>query len=338
MKKIKHYFLSANTNEGFWSYFDNVNSKNKEGFTYILKGGPGSGKSTLMKRIGEYFLGMGEAVEYFHCSSDPVSLDGVHLIDKNVSIVDGTSPHVVEASVPSANSKIVNLGEFISLDVKKNYHEIMDLYKSKSDCYNNINKLLSCAGILYDMNNKIEEEYLDKNKIDKLYLKLTSKYIKQEENIKLWTKRDLFRTVIGDSGEINYDKQNYFKHVLKVNLGVFGANILFEKLTSQFLNNGREVICFHDYLNPKMISSILVNDDFLIERENTNVKIEDYAILDSFITNQNMIESILEQVSKYLSKAKSYHFKVENIYNSFIDFDLILSKTAQIISEIKTNF
>lgn len=61
-------------------------------FTYILKGGPGCGKSTLMRQIAEVFCDR-EPVERYFCSSDPHSLDAVVLTKSKVAIVDGTAPH-----------------------------------------------------------------------------------------------------------------------------------------------------------------------------------------------------------------------------------------------------
>jgi hypothetical protein len=47
----KNYFTSANSALGFVSFFeDNIKELNR---LYILKGGPGTGKSTIMKNIGK---------------------------------------------------------------------------------------------------------------------------------------------------------------------------------------------------------------------------------------------------------------------------------------------
>jgi hypothetical protein len=127
MKNIKHYFAGANTGIGFSNFFDYINDKEKDGYEYVIKGGPGTGKSTFMKKIGEYFIKKGEPVEYFYCSSDFDSLDGVRLADRNICVVDGTAPHVIEANVPAVADKIINVGEHISDDIAKNKTEITQL-------------------------------------------------------------------------------------------------------------------------------------------------------------------------------------------------------------------
>lgn len=90
------YFLGANTPQGFYSLYDEWINQKETRF-YVLKGGPGCGKSTLMKKIGAKLEADGAQVEYIICSGDPDSLDGIYLPEKRVAIVDGTSPHAVGA-------------------------------------------------------------------------------------------------------------------------------------------------------------------------------------------------------------------------------------------------
>lgn len=103
------YFLGAMTQNGFSTEFGKI-IKNKDFFTYILKGGAGTGKSSLMKKIAADFE-CDEDVVRFYCSSDPNSLDAVVLKQSKAAIVDGTSPHVFDPDYPGACQKIVNLGE-----------------------------------------------------------------------------------------------------------------------------------------------------------------------------------------------------------------------------------
>lgn len=92
MAKIS-YFLGANTPGGFYSLMDKLLDPAKARAIYILKGGPGCGKSTLMKKLGAWGEEAGQRVEYIYCSGDPDSLDGVIFPDLAVAIADGTAPH-----------------------------------------------------------------------------------------------------------------------------------------------------------------------------------------------------------------------------------------------------
>ena len=89
------YFLGANTAEGFYSLYDELIDEATASAFYILKGGPGCGKSTLMKTIGKALEQDGLGVEYILCSGDPESLDGILVPEKGVAIMDGTAPHAM---------------------------------------------------------------------------------------------------------------------------------------------------------------------------------------------------------------------------------------------------
>ena len=62
---------------------------------YILKGGPGCGKSTLMGKIGDWAEEAGLETEYILCSGDPGSLDAVVIPALKAAVVDGTAPQGV---------------------------------------------------------------------------------------------------------------------------------------------------------------------------------------------------------------------------------------------------
>ena len=88
-----HFFLGANSGQGFQNLFPRFCRPEDHYDLIVLKGGPGVGKSTMMRRIGKAMEDRGEDVEYLYCSGDPGSLDGVHIPRIRTAIVDGTAPH-----------------------------------------------------------------------------------------------------------------------------------------------------------------------------------------------------------------------------------------------------
>jgi len=95
MKQSKtelQFFLGANAASGFVSHFEELYDPEGGWKCYIIKGGPGTGKSSMMRRIVERTPGLEH--EMIHCSSDPESLDGVIFPEKKICIADGTAPHV----------------------------------------------------------------------------------------------------------------------------------------------------------------------------------------------------------------------------------------------------
>jgi hypothetical protein len=92
-KKALHFFLGANTPQGFVSRFDQLSGPEDGWRLFVIKGGPGTGKSSLMKKVAQAFDN--QALEFIHCSSDADSLDAVILPESRLSIADGTAPHAV---------------------------------------------------------------------------------------------------------------------------------------------------------------------------------------------------------------------------------------------------
>ena len=106
---VKRIFPGNNSIRGFFSYYDS-NLREAER-VFVLKGGPGTGKSSLMKGLAAEFLEKGCDVELWRCSSDPDSLDGIWIPHCGAAVVDGTSPHVVEPRYPGVKEEIVDLGD-----------------------------------------------------------------------------------------------------------------------------------------------------------------------------------------------------------------------------------
>jgi len=117
------YFLGANSPAGFYSLYHQLTDPARMEALYILKGGPGCGKSTLMKRIASHAQAEGLDTQLILCSGDPDSLDGVVLPQKGIAVVDGTAPHVIEANCPGAVDTYVDLSRFYDHDALQSVKE-----------------------------------------------------------------------------------------------------------------------------------------------------------------------------------------------------------------------
>ena len=86
----RRYFPGANTGRGFIGHFEGIVPPWSEPhYTYVLKGGPGVGKSTLMKKCAAIARANGFTVEEFRCASDPESLDAVRIPQRRLVLLDG---------------------------------------------------------------------------------------------------------------------------------------------------------------------------------------------------------------------------------------------------------
>lgn len=105
------YFAAVNSGEGFVGFFDEIFYAPEITRRYIIKGGPGTGKSSFMRRVAMHAQMKGREVCYYYCSSDTDSLDGI-VIDGRTAFLDGTSPHACETVLAGACDELINLGAF----------------------------------------------------------------------------------------------------------------------------------------------------------------------------------------------------------------------------------
>ena len=94
MPKIQ-YFLGGNTPSGFYSLYHQLSDPGRLQALYIIKSGPGSGKSSLMRRVARHAQAAGLETEEVLCSGDPDSLDALILPQLGAALVDGTAPQGV---------------------------------------------------------------------------------------------------------------------------------------------------------------------------------------------------------------------------------------------------
>ncbi len=142
------FFLGANTPGGFYSLYGGFTDPRRDRL-FILKGGPGCGKSTFMKRLAAACQEAGRDVEVIHCSGDPESLDGLYIPDLKTGYVDGTSPHVIEPSFAGSEGVYVNLGAFYDLaELSRHREEIAALTAEYKGHYSRAFRLLSAAAEL----------------------------------------------------------------------------------------------------------------------------------------------------------------------------------------------
>lgn len=145
------FFLGGLAPGGFHGYFDKLDTPPQEQL-YLIKSGPGCGKSTLMKALAAASLDGGDITERVHCSSDPDSLDGVVFWEKGKAILDATAPHTLDPGAPGAAQQVVSL--YHTMDTAKlqeSQCEILDLFRSCAYYQERAARTLaSAAGLVLD--------------------------------------------------------------------------------------------------------------------------------------------------------------------------------------------
>ena len=128
------FFLGANSPQGFVSRFDQLDCGDPQWHTFIIKGGPGCGKSSFMRRIAELFAPHCPSMQLIACSSDPDSLDAVILPEWKVSIADGTAPHILEPKQPALSESLLCFGSFLDPLLLMEHADTIRSISQATDC------------------------------------------------------------------------------------------------------------------------------------------------------------------------------------------------------------
>ena len=146
---ITQFLLGANSPAGFYSLYDELIDRDSARSVYILKGGPGCGKSSLMRRVARHAQAAGLSVQYILCSGDPDSLDAVVLPELNAALVDGTAPHIVEPACPGVVDRYVDLGRHYDADALQPLRaDILARMEENRAAYRRCYRCLAAAGAL----------------------------------------------------------------------------------------------------------------------------------------------------------------------------------------------
>ncbi len=345
-------FLGANTKAGFVSFFANSYDADEGWRAYIIKGGPGTGKSSMMKQLAAFFAEKGERVELCPCSSDPDSLDAVIFHNSKTVIMDGTAPHTVDPAFPGACEKIINLCDCWQDEAfggkRKN---IIKLTRENKSLHAHASRYITAAGTLCEQNRKIAEGFIDEQKIKRVAKKTCRKMFKEGGAAR---EEKRFLSGITPKGLIflRHSIAPYYKTVIALedSLGAV-AKVFFSEVRKQCLSMGKKIITCYNTVNPEMIDHILLPEDsvaFCIENRHTHPegitrriharRFTDMVALSSkrqtLNFNRRAAEELLREAIRLIAEAKRTHDLLEEYYIAAMDFAKVGEITARIAGEI----
>lgn len=345
--KVRHLFPGGNTTQGFFSYYDNILSQEEATRIICLKGGPGVGKSTYMKRIGKAIEEKNYSIEYLHCSSDPDSLDGILIPAIKIAIVDGTSPHVVDPKNPGAVDYIINLGEYWDEKaIRKNRKQILQVNTAVSKLFKRAYKYLAAASYLYKDIVLIHQDAVNEAGVyieaDKIISKILTDVDVAEKVGKV---RKLFASAITPKGFVNH-----LDSVIGCNDKVFRiigepgtyTSKLLNLIMEEAVKRGLDVEAFYCPIDPvnklehliiKELGVVFIttNDFHNLDVVNSQIidmnKYIEYTILNQYFDvlqyDYRLYKELLNSAVKTIHDAKKSHDYLETLYVPHMDFDKV---------------
>lgn len=341
-EKATHYFLGGNTGQGFYSHFNYIIPQQKATRIICLKGGPGTGKSSLMKKIGKAYLDKGFDVEFHHCSSDSDSLDGVLIKNLNVALLDGTAPHMIDPVNPGAVDDIVNMGVCLKEENFKSIKaELLKVNGEIGNTFKRAYRFFAAAKAIYEDWYTFNNNALDTYRVNLLKEKLKTTILPDALNVP-GEARHLFATAFTPKGIVTYIPtiiKDFSKvYVLKGGPGTGKTSIL-QYVADEAVKRGFNVEILHTPLWPQNIEHLIIPElstaivtnnainKMSFEEEGIVYDMEDFLDKDALGYNLSAMMDVraifyilLQKGLDCIKTAKSLHDDLEKFYVPNMDF------------------
>ena len=322
----KKYFAAANTVGGFVSYYGDIFENCDR--IYVIKGGSGTGKSRFMMEVADYVSKNtdGAGVEYFYCSFDPDSLDGI-IIDRRIALIDGTAPHVYEPTVPGAKEDLIDLGAFWnSRALAEKKSEILSLMGQKKECFKRAYSYLSAYGELMSARETILLPFVDQSRLCADAAKRVSEIERNGEGEGLVRPTSAFGRY-GIIGEIPKKEETGLEYLwLSHIIGEAGRfNMSFE-------------ISYHPLFACRPMRVTMANGAVF---STSDIDLTEYMTGDfqkAMIKANETVKTadeILCLAERELSEASDIHFGIEEIYVSAMDFEKKEAFTKEFLKKLE---
>lgn len=355
MSKQTSFFLGTNSGEGFYSLFSDITKYDGTWRTFVIKGGPGTGKSGIMKSIADMADSLNIYCERIWCSSDPSSLDAIIIPEKKIAICDGTAPHVVEPKFAGPVEQIINLGEFWDSEgLRLDSSKIIDLSNKNRFCHKKVSRLLGAMKELKSDTESIVEMYINYDKVNtfanELCAKIPQKDKKLSPNIS-----NRFLTGITPDGVISFFStvKNLCDSIIVISddYSIVSSKII-DKVYNHAIDCGYDVILCHDLIfTDKIVHVIIPELSMAVVTSNFECRFkfkaekkisvsrflkhgldEDYGRELEF--NHDISDMLFACCTETLKKAKNIHDNLEDYYIRQMDFSKVDNLTKDLIKRI----
>ncbi len=353
------FFAATNTGNGFKSYFDEIFGKNPDDRLYILKGGPGVGKSTFMKRLAREAGKRGEECEYFLCSSDTSSLDGIIINGRKVAVIDGTNPHVIEPTLAGVREIIIDLGAAWDTDgLYQNREALSNLSSKKSKLYTDCYKTLSCKHSMDTLIKNLALPYINIPKLERSAGKICKSVFTEKGNV--FNEKIRIIKAISTGGKVRlstFENMANRTIFIKEPFEMSGlSDLLLKKIYDNAKLDKQQIFVSFSLNDREEIDALYFPESRVcITKYDENALLQcDKALKKSKIINcsrffdnkafrhlsplrkfySKLSEKLENQALDYLKKAGEVHAEMEKIYGSYTDYAKVEEISREYFSKI----
>lgn len=349
------YFLGANSPRGFYSLYDQLIPLEHARAIYILKGGPGCGKSTLMKKVAQQAQESGLPAECILCSGDPASLDAVVLPSLQVALVDGTAPHVVEPKCPGAVEHYVNLGEcYDSAALAPLRGEIARCMTAYQSCYPRAYRCLAAAAQLREDGRAMLSTPQLEEKLSRRAAGILKREVHPRKGQTPGRVIQRFLTAVTHKGLITlyHTALAQCSRIYELADSYGLAHSMLTHLLAGITAAGYDAVVCPDPMAPERMEHLLVPalglafltvppNRALPVRPYRRIRLDampDYALLRQLRPrlrfSAKVCRSLVDEAVQSLAQAKAMHDALEEVYHPHVNFARVDEMAQKIIAEL----
>jgi len=362
MENAQEFFAGGNTCHGFHSLFHYIPGTETNRMI-ILKGGPGTGKSTLMKQVGQQARGKGLFTELFYCSSDQHSLDGLSVPALGLVMVDGTAPHIIDPKIPGAYDEIINLGDCWDAAALRPYREeITNLIHENGEWFAQAYQYLQEAAVVLKKIRYFMRQAMDYPALSQMTHRLLNQLVSSlPPSTTSPQERHLFGGAITPGGLINFYPsifQDIKRFYLLIGGHGTGKSTLLRQVHKTVAGAGHDTIVYRCAFDPDRFDAVVIpalqaafvkatyphsftlpSSQTLQEQHTLALsRFTKPAILKSFAAeraeSQDRFWYLLEKAVAMIRNAKENHNQLEAFYIRTMDFSKIAAVRQRLLSQI----
>ena len=340
------FFLGANSKHGFYSLYNEF-ANGEQDILHIIKSGPGTGKSTFMKRIGKAAEAKGLDVEYILCSGDPQSLDGVYIPALHIGFADGTAPHVLEPKHFGIDGSYTDLGRFCDRKIlQKNEAQIKTITAAYRFCYQKAYMYLQACGNLRCSSTSLPP-HIEERIRSRAKAKIKKELANANQGNSLPVKRFLRANSCHGNHTLTQTLNALCDRICILESHNVLESLFFDEIIAEATARGVFHIQCLDPLSPERTEAVIFPDIRLCFADSQAVpSFEGKARtihLDSYLEDKEKAEykqyeklkqQLMEAAYKQLSRAKQYHDELEQYYRPALDVDALDTYTQSVIDDL----
>ena len=342
----KHLFAGVNSPKGFYSEFGSIMKEGSGRRKIFIKGGPGMGKSTLMKKIIKKANEASLPCEVFRCSSDPASVDGVYIPSLQTAIIDATAPHNADPALSLVSGEIFDVSKFSFGPIPSGkINDIISLTEAKKRSFHKGYRYLQAAVPLLK---QIEAECLDKVNLKSVFLeaeKLAERLLGTRNGTGNGSIRRFFLSAISPEGFVNFS-DTFFEDTYCVAIkGDYVASLFLGRFAELLYLYGLDAILFYCPMQPEekiehiyvpALGLSLTSYNFY-----THSGFAESVELDEFISlplgygeTYGLAATLMQRAIDAFLEAREAHGALEKIYIPNMNFEELERNGDQLIQSI----